>query len=138
MSITSQFAELLKVVERDGEGGLSAEPRHIKKGQTISFTFSLPEHPVYGDWTEGTFDGPLRAAPGAAGDPLAEYSFEVGTPAGMLTPITMTLAGEDQDDLPTPDVVTGLAEVVLAIGYTPTGGSRETLVTTRQLVGGAI
>jgi len=138
MTITSQFPELLRVAERDGEGGLSAEPRHIKKGQTISFTFNLPEHSVFGDWTDGAFDGPLRAAPGASGDPLAEYTFDVGTPAGQLTPITMTLRGDEQDGLPDVNPSTALAEVFLAIGYTPPEGSRETLLTTRQLVGGAI
>lgn len=136
-TIITHFPELLDVAERDGQGGLRAEPRAIVRGEDLTLTFSLPAHTLFGDWTAGTFDAVLRAAPGAAGDPLAEYTIEAGAPVGLLTPIIMTLAAADHADLPPADAGTGIAEVFLSVGYTAPGVSRETLITTRQLVRGS-
>ncbi len=138
MSYQTRFPELLKIAERDGEGGMAAEPPAIILGEASVLQFALPAHPVYGDWTGGAFSAPLRAAPGAVGDPLAEYACVTGTPAGLLTTVTMTLLPDDQDALPPPNPVNGLAEVFLSLRFTPTGGAPDTIVTTRQLVRGAI
>lgn len=138
MSYQTQFPELLKVAERDGEGGLAAEPPAIILGEASVFAINLPAHSVYGDWTGGTFTAVLRAAPGAGGDPLAEYTCTTGTPAGNLTPVTLTLNGDDHGNLPAINAATGVAEVFLSLRFTPTGGTADTLITTRQLVRGAI
>lgn len=138
MTIPTQFPDFLRIAERDGEGGLSAEPFSIIKGERSSFGLSLPEHPVYNDWTDGTFAAVLRAAPGASGDPLAEYTCTVGTPASGLTPVTLDLLPEDQGGLPPPDPATGLAEVFFSLRFNSTGGSPDTLISTRILIRGAI
>jgi hypothetical protein len=138
MTILSQFASFLSVAERDGEGGLAAEPFAIIRGERASFSFTLPAHPTYGDWTDGAFTAVLRAAPGASGAVLAEYTCTTGTPVSGSTPVTLDLLVADQGDLPPVDPATGLAEVFFALRFTPAGGDLRTLTTTRQLVRGAI
>ncbi len=138
MTVPSQFPDLLTLAERAGEGGWKAEPFSIIKGERSSFVLNLPGHPVYDDWTGGTFTAVLRAAPGASGDPLAEYTCTTGTPAAGSTPITLDLLPADQGDLPAVAAGTGLAEAFFALHFTPTGGSKDTLITTRILIRGAI
>lgn len=137
MTIPSQFEQWLRVAERDGKGGLAAEPRAIVRGKALAMTLNLPPHPDYGDWTSGTFDAPLRAAPGAAGDPV-EYDISIGAPAGGLTPITFVLDPATHADLPGNDLATGLAEVFLTVNFTPAGGARDEIIATRQLISGAV
>jgi hypothetical protein len=132
-TIITQFPELLKVAERDGEGGLAAEPPAIIKGEALSLTSAMPAHPVYGDWTDGTFTAVLRAAPGA--EPLAEYTCTTGTVAGLLTPVTLALPADALDDV-TLNIGTGMAELFFSLIFTPAGGTPDTLITTRQLVRG--
>ena len=132
-TIITQFPELLKVAERDGEGGLAAEPPAIIKGEPMTMITSLAAHPVYEDWTEGAFTAVLRAAPGA--EPLAEYTCTTGTVAGLLTPVTLALPADALDDV-TLNIGTGMAELFLSLTFTPDGGSPDTLITTRQLVRG--
>jgi hypothetical protein len=138
MTFPSQFPDLLTLAERDGEGGWKAEPFSIIRGERSSFVLNLPEHPVYDDWTGGDFTAVLRAAPGASGDPLAEYTCATGTPAAGSTPITFDLLPAAQSGLPAVAPGTGLAEVFLAVHFTPDGGSKDTLITTRILIRGAI
>jgi hypothetical protein len=134
MTIPSQFAGWLAVAERDGQGGLSAEPPAINRGRTRIMVLSLPTSDVYGTWTGGTFAARLRAAPGAVGDPLASYTCVIGTPASGVTPITLTLDDTAQASLPGADPATGLAEAFLEVVFTPTAGDPDTLISTRQLI----
>jgi hypothetical protein len=134
MTIPSQFASWLAVAERDGQGGTSAEPPAINRGRTRIMKLALPASDTYSDWTGGTFAARLRAAPGAAGDPLASYSCSIGTPAGGVTPITLTLDDAAQGSLPAADPATGLAEVFLEVVFTPTAGDPDTIMSVRQLV----
>lgn len=129
----SQFAGWLAVADRDGLGGASAEPPAIQRGERHDLALLLPLDDDFGDWTAGTFSARLRAAPGAAGDPLAEYTCTTGTPASGVTAISMVLEPEDQGDLPATPVATGLGEVFLQISYT-IGGDEKTLVSTRVLI----
>lgn len=138
MTIPSQFASWLAVAERDGQGGLSAEPAAIIRGQTRSFTIHLPAHEIYGDYTDGVFAAPLRASPGASGAALAEYVCTIGAPVASLTPITLVLLGSAQTLLPVSDISTGLCEVFLSLDYTPPAGSKDSLISTRQLVRSSI
>lgn len=134
----TQFPDLMAVAARDGEGGLAVEPPAITRGEDFAMTLALPASTAFGDWTSGAFAAVLRASPGAAGDPLATYSITVGTPASGVTPVTFTLLAANQSGLPAVSAATGLAEVFLGIRYTPSGGSAETIITTRQMIKGAI
>jgi hypothetical protein len=138
MTIPSQFANWLAVSARDGRGGLQSEPPAIQRGRALSMELSLAAHPFYGNWTAGTFTADLRAAPGASGSALAVYTCTTGTPAGGLTPVTLVLSAVDSAALPTPPATEQLGEVFLEVTYTPTGGSENAILSTRQLVGGII
>jgi hypothetical protein len=138
MTIPTQFPELMAVAAAAGEGGLAIEPVAITRGEALSLGLALPTSSPFGDWTTGAFSAELRAAPGATGSPLATYSVSIGTPAGGLTPITLVLSAADSAILPAPAPATQLGEVFLGITFTPSGGSAKTIITTRQLVKGAI
>ncbi len=138
MTNPSQFPDILTIAERDGEGGWKAEPPSFVKGEPVTMSLGLPADEEFGDWTGGTFDAVLRAAPGAAGDPLATFAIEVGTPVSGSTPVTFYLAGDEQGDLPAAPANNQLAELFMAVGFTPTGGERKTRITTRIMMRGAI
>jgi hypothetical protein len=138
MTIPSEFPDWLRVAERDGRGGASAEPPAIRRGEANIIRVNLAAHPVYGDWTEGAFSAVNRASPGADGDALAEWTCTIGAPAGGLTPVILSLGDNAQSDLPPIDPETGIAETFFALRFTPTGGAIETLVLTRQLITGAV
>lgn len=134
MTIPSQFPQWLQVAERDGLGGASAEPPAIIRGQVRRMVYSLPDDPDFGNWTGGTFAAVLRASPGAADPVLGTFTVSVGAKVGGLTPVTFTLSAATSAALPAPPVDTGLTELFLAITFTPSGGTPESLLATRQLV----
>lgn len=134
----TQFPLWLAQADRDGRGGLAAEPPAISRGRTCVFNLNLSASTEYGDWTGGAFAAVLRAAPDAGGTALAEYTPSIGTPAGGVTPVSFTLDAGDQGSLPAGGVDTGLAELFMEITFTPTGGAEFPVVSTRQLVAGAI
>jgi hypothetical protein len=138
MTIPSQFANWLAVSQRDGRGGLQSEPPAIQLGRALTLELGFAAHPFYGNWTSGTFTADLRAAPGASGDPLASYTCSIGTPADGVTPITLALSEEDSAALPAPPAAEQLGEIFLEVTYTPTGGTENAILSTRQLVGGVI
>lgn len=130
----SQFPEYLTVAQRDGQGGIAIEPPAFTRGQPWTMTVNLPAHPEFGDWTDGAFSAPLLAAPG--GTSLGEYVCTIGTPVGLLTPVTMTLSVAEQAGLPAANVGNKLAEVFLPLRYTPPGGAEQDVAFTRQLIKG--
>lgn len=134
----SQFPEWLSIAARDGRGGLAAEPPAIQRGRTRVMVLNLPVHADFGDWTSGTFAADLRLSPDAQGSPAASYTCVTGTPAGGLTPVTLTLEGGDQAGLPADGNADGVAELFLEVTYTDFGGDEEAILSTRQLVTGAI
>lgn len=138
MSIPSQFANWLAVSERDGRGGLSSEPPAIERGRALAMKLNLSAHPDYGNWTGGTFAARLRAAPGAAGSPLATYACTIGTPAGGVTPVDLVLGASASAALPAPPAAEALGEVFLEVTFTPSGGSEIAILSTRQLVKGTV
>lgn len=135
MTIPTQFPQLMAVAAAAGEGGLDIEPVAITRGEALSLTFSLPEHPVFGDYTDGAMALDLLASPNAA-TPLASYAVTTGTPAGALTPFVANLTTTQTGALPAPSATTQLGELFLRVAFTPTDGSRKTIAMTRQLVKG--
>lgn len=132
MTIPTQFAHWLSVAQRDGEGGTSAEPPAIVRGRTRAMTLNLPTSATHGDWTGGVFAATLRASPGAS--VVATYSATTGTPAGGLTPVTLVLEPANQSGIPATDINEKVIELFLDVAYTPSGGSADTIISTRQLV----
>lgn len=132
----TQFPDLLAVAERDGQGGIKIEPVAITRGQQLTLTFNAPSHPVYDDWTGGSFSAVLKAAPLMEGPALADYTCATGTPAGLLTPVSLTLPVAEHAALPDGNPGNALAEVFLFLTFTPTGGGADTIAITRQLVKG--
>ena len=132
MTIPSQFASWLAVAERDGEGGLKAEPPAIVRGRTRAMRLSLPVHQTYGDYSLGTFAAVLRAAPG--GSALATYAVTPESVTGGERPLLLVLEPAAQSGLPASDPNQKLIELFLDITFTPSGGTADTVVSTRQLV----
>lgn len=133
----TQLPDWMAQASRDGRGGLNAEPQAINRGRTCQFVLNLNESDEYGDWTAGAFAADLRLLPDAGGAALASYTTSTGTPAAGVTPVTFTLDAADQSGLPTDDG-NGLVELFLEITFTPTGGDEFTVVSTRQMVSGAV
>lgn len=137
-TIPSQFASWLAVAERDGLGGMSAEPPAISRGRAFILFANVAAHPDYGDWTAGAFTARLRAAPDAGGAALATFTCTTGTPSGGVTRVTLSLPVSAQGLIPAGDAATGLAELFLELVFTPTAGDAFTVLSTRQLVRGVV
>lgn len=134
MSKPSQFASWLAQLARDGRFGL--ELPGISRGRQWAATLSLAEHPTLGDYTSGVFAMVARAAPDAAGDPLATFTCTTGTPASNITPVSLGLAASAQGDIP-PGGDDGLVELYWEITYT-LGGVAYPIAGGNIFVAGAI
>lgn len=134
MTFPSQFSEWLMLAERDGLGGIAAEPPAIVRGQPRKMVINLPADPEFGNWTSGAFAARLRSSPGAADPVLASYTVTVGTPASGLTPVSLVLSQASSAALPAPPVDPGWSELFFALTFTPSGGVEETIIATRQLI----
>lgn len=137
MTYPTKWAQWLAVAARDERGGLSAEPVSISRGRECKFTVNLPTSTEFGDWSAGQFTCDLRSSPDAEGEPLASYTVTPGIVGNGSRPITFKLGGADQAGLPASDE-SGLAEVLLEITFTPSGGDERSLIATRQMVSGAV
>lgn len=138
MTIPSQFANWLAVAERDGRGGLKAEPPALPRGRAQAFTLDLAPDDDFGDWTNGVFTAFGRAAPDAPGAPLLVFNCSVGTPAGDVTPVTLSIAASGYSLAP-PDLDgDGVVELLVELLFTPTGGTAVPIISTRILVVGVI
>ena len=138
MPYPTQFPAWLSLAAQDGRGGLSAAPPTIVRGSPASFRLDLNAHPTFGDWTGGTFSAVIKASPDASGSALATWVISVGTPAGGVTPVTFTLAGDAQGSIPADTDGDGVTEMFMQIDFTPTAGSATAILQTRVLFVGAI
>lgn len=117
----TNWKEWLAAERAAGRGGAVLWQPSIVRGQPYTLILPIP-----GDHTDATFAAAVFV--GVAEDlaPLAEFETDIGAfdeEAGV-TPVTLTLAGEDTgDDLPPDDDFNGLAEVVFKLDYTPAGGT---------------
>lgn len=107
----------------DKRGGEDGQLRAIIRGAGAEFTLNLANHPVFGDWTAGTFTMTARENPG---DPAANitYTPTVGAVANGLTPVKFT-APVSQQLLPTIDAAVPVRYLPYMIFYQLTGQDPE-------------
>ena len=138
MSYPTQFPEWITLAARDGRGGLSAEPPAISRGRASAVVLSLNTHPDYGNWTGGTFAAVARSSTDAVGPALLTFACETGTPAGGVTPVTMSIGAGDQGAVPADADGDGVTELLFEVTYTPPAGSADTILSSRILVVGVV
>jgi hypothetical protein len=132
------FPEWLKFAADDGRGGAALRAPSIARGFDRSFVYNFSDHPDYGDWTDGTFEAVLKAAPDAPDPALATFTASTGTPSGLVTPVTFTLNAAGQSALPDDTDGDGATELLLQIVYTPMGGVANVIVHTHIYIVGAL
>ena len=115
----TQWSDWLAAESAAGRSGIVLSAHPIVRGQAYELVLPIPAD-VSGD----AFAGGIYIGPDADNSALASFTVTVGSFSGGFTNVTLALAATATDDEPPADAdLDGVAEVIMKLDYTPSGGS---------------
>ncbi len=122
--MTTSFDEWLRQLAAGGKGGFVLSP--ATRGRVYNFAFRAAA-----DFTGATMRAQVRAAPDAAGSPLATFAVTGPVVSGGFSTFTLTLAAgsgaNSTGALPADGSGDGVIHLPVDVLLTPQGGAEELL-----------